>query len=249
MKPIPALACVVCVACVTCIVPRLAAQEAEADATPRLTGIVSAMDGRPLAGADVAILGLGAARTDSLGRFGFRGLPAGTFLVRVQRLGFSPLMQAVTFDGVHPKDVRLRFGEAATMLAPVIVRDSADAFRRPASFDERRRSGQGLYLSESQIAARHAQRVEHLLEQLPGIYVDSSGTAHVDRGRTSILGDNCGTGAQILLDGAVVGDEFSLRGLSPSAIRGIEVYRGVSTTPLELRSGRMTCGTIAIWTK
>ena len=217
-------------------------------ALPQLDGVVLASDGRPVADADVGLLGLGAARTDSLGRFAFRGLPVGTFLVRVQRLGYSPLVQAVSYDGEHAEHVRLRFGEAATLLAPVVVRDSA-IVGRGVGFDQRRRTGQGVYLSERDITQRGAQRVEHLLGQLPGVRVDSSGTVKMDRGRTSILGDDCASGVQLLIDGAAVGPGFDLRAMSPGSIRGIEVYRSVATTPVELRSARMVCGTIAIWTK
>ena len=216
---------------------------------PELDGVVVASDGRPVVNAEVGLLGLGVARTDTLGRFGFRGLPTGTFLVRVQRLGFSPIMRAVTYDGEHAQHVTLRFGETATVLARVVIRDSAASAQGLAGFDQRRRTGQGLYLSERDIVERHAQQVEHLLGQLPGLQVDSSGRVHADRGRTSIMGDNCESGVQIFIDGALIGSDYSLRSLSTSAIRGIEVYRGVATTPSDLRSPRMACGTLAIWTK
>jgi hypothetical protein len=233
-----------------CLADESFAQRAPADDVPDLDGLVLAADGRPIANADVGLLGLGAARTDSLGRFGFRGVPTGTFIVRVQRLGFAPLVQVVAYDGAHPQHLTLRVGEAATMLAPVVVRDSAASDEgRPGGFEQRRRSGQGLYLTEHDIAERHASRVEHLLGQLPGVQVDSSGAVHIDRGATSILGDNCQSGVQIFIDGVAVGSDFSLRNLSASALRGIEVYRGVATTPIELRSARMACGTIAMWTK
>jgi hypothetical protein len=232
-----------------CLARDSRAQRTSNDSTPELDGVVLASDGRPVANADVGLLSLGAARTDRLGRFGFRGVPAGTFIVRVQRLGFPPMVQVVAFDGEHPQHLTLRFGETATLLAPVVVHDSATSAGGSSGFEQRRRSGQGLYLSERDIAQRHASRVEHLLGQLPGVQVDSSGGVQIDRGRTSILGDNCLSGVQLFIDGALVGSDYSLRSLSTSAIRGIEVYRGVASTPLELRSARMACGTIAIWTK
>jgi hypothetical protein len=91
--------------------------------------------------------------------------------------------------------------------------------------------------------------VEYLLAHLPGVQVDSSGIVRVDRGRTSIYGDNCQDGVQIFIDGALVSNGYSLRNMSPAALRGIEIYRGVASTPAELRSPRMACGTVAIWTK
>jgi hypothetical protein len=225
------------------------AQQPVMDTLPALSGVVLAADGRPVGQADVALLGLGVTRTDSLGRFGFHGVPAGTLLVRVQRLGFNPILQSVAFDGMRSQHLTLRFGEATTMLAPVVVRDSANTVREPTGFEQRRHNGHGLYLTERDISERHAQRVEHLLEQLPGLQVDSSGVVRADRGRTSIFGDNCRDGVQLFIDGVAVNGSYTLRNVSPAALRGIEVYRGVASTPVELRSSRVACGTVAIWTK
>lgn len=225
------------------------AQQATPDSASRISGVVLTSDDRPVPAADVALIGLGAARTDSLGRFDFRGVPTGAVLVRVQRLGFAPIMQSVQVDGVHPRQLTLRFGETAATLATVVVRDSAVAMREPTGFELRRSSGHGLYLTQDEIARRHAQRVEHVLASLPGLEVDSSGVVRTDRGRTSLFGDNCGDGMQLLIDGVAVSGSYTLRNLSPSSLRGIEVYRGIASTPVELRSPRAACGTVAIWTK
>ena len=225
------------------------AQQATPDSASRISGAVVTADGRPVAAADVVLIGLGAARTDSLGRFDFRGVPAGTLLVRVQRLGFAPIMRSVTLDGVHPCALTMRFGETATTLATVIVRDSVTAGREPTGFELRRATGPGPYITQDEIARRHAQRVEHVLASLPGLEVDSSGVVRTDRGRTSLFGDNCGDGVQLLIDGVAVSGSYTLRNISPSSLRGIEVYRGVATTPVKLRSARAACGTVAIWTK
>ena len=225
-----------------------AAQRAAARPLPELYGVVLSSDGRPVRDADVSVVGLGAARTDSLGRFGFRGLPIGTFVVRAQRVGLAPVIQMVAYDGEHAQRITLQFGSSATTLAPVIVIDSTGS-RSVPGFEQRRRTGQGYYLSERDIAGRRAPNVEQLFSQLPGIRVDSAGTVRVDRGRTSIVGDDCQRGAQLVIDGTIVGDGFALRSLSTDALSGVEVYRSVAATPLELRSDRTACGTIAIWTK
>ena len=225
------------------------AQQATPDSAARISGVVLTADGRAVAEADVALIGLGAARTDGLGRFDFRGVPPGVVLVRVQRLGFAPIMRSVALDGVHPRELTMRFGETATTLATVTVRDSSVALREPTGFEHRRRTGQGIYVTEDEISRRRAQRVEHVLASLPGLEVDSSGVVRTDRGRTSLFGDNCGDGVQLLIDGVAVSGSYTLRNISPSSLRGIEVYRGIASTPVELRSPRAACGTVAIWTK
>jgi hypothetical protein len=219
-----------------------------ANPTGELAGMVTAADGRPVPDAEVSLLGLGAARTDSSGRFAFRGVPAGMILIRVLHLGFPPMMRSVSFDGIHPLNLALRLDGSAVMLAPVVVRDSVGKYG-PDAFARRRATAQGLYLTEDDITARHAQLVEHLLANLQGLQVDSAGIVHVDRGRTSIYGDNCMAGVQLFVDGVAVSDDFSLRNLSTTAVRAIEVYRGVASTPAELRSPRVACGTVAIWMK
>jgi hypothetical protein len=236
-------------ASVLCLAQASVAQRALTDSIPTLGGVVTTADGQPVAQADVGLLGLGAARTDSLGRFGFRDVPAGTWLLRVQRLGFDPIMQSVVFDGVHSQRLVIRFGTTTAMLAPVVVRDSAAPARDPTGFELRRRNGQGIYLTERDIEQRRAGRVEHLLGQLPGVRVDTSGVAFVDRGRISLYNNDCFDGMQLFIDGVAVSNSYTLRNLSTSGIRGIEVYRGVASTPVELRSPRMVCGTVAIWTK
>ena len=225
------------------------AQQVTPDSASRIFGVVLTSDDRPVPAADVTLIGLGAARTDSLGRFDFRGVPAGVVLVRVQRLGFAAIMQSVTLDGVRPFQLTMRFGEAATTLATVVVRDSNLPLREPTGFEYRRRTGHGIYVSEDEITRRRAQRVEHLLEWIPGIQVDTSGIVRTDRGRTSLNSNNCEEGAQIFIDGVAVSGSYHLRNISPLSLRGIEVYRGVASTPVELRSPRMVCGTVAIWTK
>lgn len=94
------------------------------------------------------------------------------------------------------------------------------------------------YVTEDEITRRRAQRVEFLLASLPGLQVDSSGVVRVDRGRTSLFGDNCADGVQLLIDGVVVGGSYTLRNISPSSLRGIEVYRRIASTPVELRAHR-----------
>lgn len=233
---------------VTSIAQQSVAQRTSTDSGSVVTGIVMTADGRSVADADVTLLGLGAIRTDSLGRFSFRGVPAGTVLIRVQRLGLNPILQAIELDGVHPRYVVLTFG-GTPALVPIVVRDSAVTAREPTGFERRRRTGHGIYLTEQEIEQRHAARVEHLLGQLPGVQVDTSGIVRTDRGRTSLFTDNCQDGMQVFLDGVAVSPDFSLRSISPSSIRAIEVYRGVASTPVELRSSRAVCGTLVIWTK
>lgn len=225
---------------------------ASAHAQPRATGatlsgrVVDAND-RPVASANVSLEGLIVTVTDSLGRFGFTGLETETFLLRVQRLGYGLATRAVVFSDTASMEITVKLGARATVLAGVMVLDSADGDSR--GYARRRLNGQGgFFLSENDLLLRgRTTRVENILATVPGLHVDQ-GIVKVQRGRISILGNNCVEGVQYFVDGAMVGPVFTPRALSPEMIKGVEVYKTVASTPPEYRSARTPCGTVVLWT-
>jgi len=56
-------------------------------------------------------------------------------------------------------------------------------------------------------------------------------------------------GVQVFVDGAMMPQPFDVNTIPPPRIKSIELYRGPATTPLELRSPKTVCGTLAIWTR
>ena len=91
--------------------------------------------------------------------------------------------------------------------------------------------------------------------------VDTGGIVLIDRGvisykrmlskATTLFGDqfiDC-VGVQVFVDGAMMPQPFDVNTISPKIIKGIELYRGPATTPLELRTPKTVCGTLAIWTR
>jgi len=108
----------VCVTFVTAVV--VACATASAQGTIR--GSVTAVDGRPAPGATVHVVGtqLGAI-VDSSGMYRVNGVPAGTFMVRVLRLGFAPDSASVVIANgrVVQHDVQLH--PSAEMLGSVVV--------------------------------------------------------------------------------------------------------------------------------
>src|SRR5258705_8064313 len=74
-------------------------------------GAVTDVFDRPIAGADVVVLGGAVATTtDSLGRFSLPTVPAGTFMLRVRKRGYFALRHAVTLPVGQALDVSLLLG-------------------------------------------------------------------------------------------------------------------------------------------
>ena len=212
-----------------------------------LYGRVLDASNRPVASAHVTIEGLASAVTDSLGRFAFAGLETETLLVRVQRLGYGLATRTVLFSDTASMDVVIKLGSRATLLAGVMVLDSVEGDSR--NYARRRMMAPGgFFFSEVDVAKRaYTQRVENILGTVPGITVEH-GIVKVQRGRISMLGNNCEDGVQYFIDGAKAGPTFTPRALSPAMLKGVEVYKTAASTPQEYRSERTSCGTVVLWT-
>jgi Outer membrane cobalamin receptor protein len=137
-----------------------------------------------------------------------------------------------------------------TQLDPIIIREDSvlNRFSDPTGFERRRRNSVGgHFMTADQISRTPLWQASQLLRRFPGIAVSPRGQISVDRGATTLLGSSC-NGVMILIDG-IVAPDFDVDMIPVSAIRGIEVYSGPATTPMELTSGRTPCGTVAIWTR
>ena len=97
--------------------------------------------GLPLAGVTVEILGVTNLRTDTLGTFRVKGLSAGTYILRVRKVGFTPSMKAVTVREGTELTVPIELDPVAQQLARVVTNaDSARlALADPSGFAWRRR--------------------------------------------------------------------------------------------------------------
>ena len=201
----------------------------------------------PVGGASVSLLGTHRqTSTDSSGSFTEAGLGSGTYLLEVRAIGY----------GVTSWVVRLREGEIVDyvfelapfdlQLDPVTVegRPSA-AQRRMQEFEERRRSGRGVFITEPQIQASHATTVGELLRGVPGVRMNCrSGvcTAQMTRGAHGICA------ADWVVDG-LPATTSSTPHLPVVGIIAIEIYRSASEAPAEFLKADSQCGVIAIWTK
>ena len=231
------------------IVGRLSGQSTTPSAT-KITGTVLDTAQLPVSGAIVELLSLGQTRTDDGGAFRFVGVPAGSVILHVAKIGFQPVMKVIAVAGGDSVDLDVTLKPVIYQLATVVVhRDSSYASRSdPTGFDRRRRNGLGHYIAADEIAQKHFTETSHLLRAIPGVSVRSDGVVSIDRGQLTLVGSRCG-GVSVQVDGVRMPDDFSVNLIPISAVRGVEVYSGPATTPQELVTSRTVCGTVVIWTR
>jgi carboxypeptidase family protein/TonB-dependent receptor-like protein len=221
-------------------------------------------DGAAIDRVTVSLLGVRDVETDSSGVFRFVALSPGTYFLRATRLGNTPVLKNITVAADERVRVEITLNPMVHQLTAVVVRaDSAvTALNDPTGFERRRRTEQGVYMTEEQIDRRRAISTEQLFLAVPNVRVDTGGIVRIDRGVISykrmLLGPaknqfeeqslDC-VGVQVFVDGAMMPQPFDVNLIPPQRIKAIELYRGPATTPLELRTPKTVCGTLAIWTR
>ncbi|MBI1810006.1 MAG: carboxypeptidase regulatory-like domain-containing protein [Gemmatimonadetes bacterium] len=216
----------------------------------RLRGTVVAVEGsRPLAGAQVRIADGPLTRANERGEFTLDHAPTGTRNLEVRAIGFYPDFRAVDVvaDGTP---VRVALSTFSAMLDTVKVTAARVADRLNSGFQERRRTGQGRYLSADDIAKRGAVVVSDLFRNFPGVRLQrDAGSANTEILMRSISTDWCKPA--IYVDGLYMAqfnaddiDSF----LTPEHLMGVEVYTE-TTAPVQFQQGMTGCGSIVIWKK
>ena len=230
-----------------------AARQAPAAAplgSARLSGTVTAADGKPLEGALVLLLGTQlTTRSNDQGQFRMGGLPAGTQSVEFREVGYSPKRYAVDLSPQRESKLTAVLDEHATVLKAIEV--TARKGSGIAGFDERKKNGFGTYLTREDIEKRGSINMTDLFRQIPGVQVIWDGSEYlVQMARSAALGTSCPV--QWYIDGSpflVSGDDMD-QVLRPEDIEAIEVYKSGTDTPVQFQSaGNSACGTIVVWTR
>lgn len=238
------------------------ALRAQSAGSATIHGLVRGDQGAPIAGAVVDVLSVGRVRTDSAGAYHVGSLPAGTLIVRATMIGFQPVLKIVTIATGADIQLDLAMFRATQQLPTVVVKEdsSFSPLLDPSGFDARRtKSVGGRFITADEIERTHTFDMRTLFYDIPGIQVDTSGIVVMKHGEISLRDSyltgkavnqfNMCLGAQVFVDGFLMPQPFDINTIPVFAVRGIEIYDGPATTPVELRSSKTVCGTIAIWTK
>jgi hypothetical protein len=212
--------------------------------TATLSGIVHGPGGAPVASVEVRLRGTRAdARTDSLGAFTLRGLPAGTQELEVRRVGYA----------LEVVPVELRSGTTVTVnvlmrrivnLDSVLIVASRPKYK---DFYAHMSAGWGRFLGPEEIARQRVSRTSDIIQKIPGFMIQ-------ERGYRSIVVAQGGSrglcAATIVIDGMrVLEYPPTVNDVHPLDIGAIEAYPASQAfmAPPEYHIGG--CGGIVIWTK
>jgi hypothetical protein len=214
----------------------------------RLTGTVRRSPGdAPLAGAQVSIIDGPRARADDRGNWTIADAPLGTRMLEVRAVGYYPERRPVDVLAQTPP-IQSTLSTLESVLDTVRVTARTLYTRDRNGFQQRRRSGQGRYITPEDIARRHPLYLSDLLRTMPGIHLQSVDTFS----RQLMMRGPVGYCApSVYLDGMPMyaldtGDLDVI--VQPADITGIEVYSTMGAPP-QFQRAFGGCGSIVIWTR
>lgn len=221
-----------------------------------IDGIVSDTGLAPLQGAFVTVFGSNVrVGTGPNGRFRITKIPIGQYLLMVKRVGYRPASAIIQV----PETDTLRLSYTlepvpAEQLNAVVVTEKAPSIRM-SEFEQRRKLGQGEFMTADEIKQRNSVFATELFRKFKAVNVspDNSGPITQYYALSAREGGNPQLGAcpmQVYLDQVPLPSPFNLDLLpAPHDIGGIEVYAGASTIPLQFAGYDRGCGVILVWTK
>jgi hypothetical protein len=209
--------------------------------TAALTGEVRSLTGEPVAEAEVRVRDAASTTTtDSAGRYTLRGLPSGTQLLLVRKLGY-PLAEIpieLRPDRSATRDVLLRRSVVLDSVRVVASRSQYPEFER-----NRRTHAFGQFIGADEIDKMKATETADLFINVLGFSVFGQGAqARIVSNAALARHPECRS-ATIVVNGLEGG---SLNDLAPSQIAGIEAYADETFVPARFE-GQAKCGVIVIW--
>jgi TonB-dependent starch-binding outer membrane protein SusC len=207
---------------VTALLLPLAASGVEAQSTARVTGTVTS-NGQPVVDAQVVLQGTQfGARTNDQGRFSINGAPTGSYVLRVQRLGYTPSTQSVTVVSSGQLIVAdFTLVSAPTQLTTQVVVGYTTEQRRDVS-------GAVSSVRAEDIADQKVATVEEALRgRIPGVQIAASGqpgrpAAVVIRGQNGFGNPS----PLYVVDGMYIGQQNP--NINPDDIASIDVLKDAS---------------------
>lgn len=233
-----------------------AAQQPPADTSRRdslpavLIGHVVDSTGFGLIGAEITLVKSDKFRTitgDS-GAFRIAGLPAGTDVFNVRRIGYESASFTAVLKPGKTHRATMILSPSPQPLPAVSVADTATQTHWLDEFDRRRSGDRGTFITRDQIVRSGARSGTDIIRTVPGVRL-----VPMRRGIGNQVVMNRGSGARTCTPTMFVhGLPYSgtLDDFIADDIEALEVYVGISEIPPELdKVGRGVCGAIVIWTR
>jgi len=205
--------------------------------------VMSTSPRRPLEGVRIRLIGTTFnAVSDSKGRFQFRDLDPGKYLIEAAAIGFTTMNSPLLLGERETLELEFLASSEAVRLPDLSVAERAE--HGPRDWLRRKSEGRGRYITRQLLEERQVRYLPDALRMVAGVRVECRGAICQAQMVRSPRG--CGPGYYI--DG--IPAHPSALWLTPvSEVEGIEVYSGPSETPPELETGSTRCGAIALWTR
>jgi len=238
-----------------------------------LHGTVVSEANAPLSNADVAIPALSRnGLSDSLGRFRIVDIAAGTYDVRVRRLGYAVLTTTVEFKPGQVVERTLKLTRLVTLDTLSVVATPYDRMLR--EFEDNRRLGLGKFWTRADLEKLEGFQMSSILSQVTGTRVvrgkGTSAWVARSRGVYTLGGTDAsrripswfdrGLGAppyqcycDVYVNGVAVYSGrreeplFNINSLAPADIEGVEFYARSAQTPARYSRLDSPCGVLVIW--
>ena len=249
-----------------------AVASAGAQAAPRasiIDAVVTDTALVPMAGVSVVLVGTSVRLSTGVnGRFVIQAVPAGSFQLALQKLGYRSVTSVVDLGDADT--LRLTFmleGGRSSQLAGVNVTEKGRSMRL-AAFDERRERGGGQFMVAEEIEKRNTPFATELFRTFKGLnvkpYPDGAGGVvyyamnprsgsrdlYIPQRKMNTEQTLIGCPMEVYVDGIIMPTPFNLDHLPPpSNIAGVEIYSGPAGIPLKYGGADRRCGAILVWTK
>jgi hypothetical protein len=211
--------------------------------------VVERGSGVSIPGARVVLEGAGAeSASDRQGLFQFLDVRPGTYVLRVEHIGYGPVSDSLELTDPGHVDLDIQLAPTPVELDPLVVAVRYRGDPQIRDFYERRRTGIGAYLTRADFEDGAVSRVTDAFRQVAGIRLVPRTAGGISVGQAVLLRGRCRPavyvdGTRLTTRGSTI-DEI----LHPNDIEGIEIYRGPEA-PLQFSMGDEGCGSVVIWTR
>ncbi|MGZ8492304.1 MAG: SusC/RagA family TonB-linked outer membrane protein [Gemmatirosa sp.] len=200
----------------------LQAQTPAPRGTARVTGTVTETGGQPLSNVQVQLVGTQfGGLTGADGRYTINGVPAGSYSLRAQRIGFAPLTRQVTVADGQTATADFQLTASATQLSAVSVVGYTNEQRRDIS-------GAVTTVTGTELRDQKVATVEEALRgRVPGVQIAASGQP--GRAAQIVVRGQNGFGNPsplYVVDGMYIGTQNP--NLNPDDIASISVLKDAS---------------------
>ncbi|HXT15375.1 MAG TPA: TonB-dependent receptor [Gemmatimonadaceae bacterium] len=208
-----------------------------------VVGRVSAVDGRPLSGIQIAISALArGATTDTAGRFTIANVPAGTHQLQARGIGFLLGTTTVTVVNGQTATVTLQLSSTATELNPVVVVGYGEQERRTVT------GAVSTVTAEKLQDIPTSDPMKALQGRVPGVEISAATNEPGAAMNVRIRGVRSLTASNeplYVVDGVPLGG--GIQDFNPSTIESIDVLKDAAATAIY--GSRGANGVILVTTK